>query len=336
MGGFMRWSRTLVNILPTSMRQRYEQQGNWAGRSESWQKMVGFFGTIGLVVFLLSAAVLLLFRDRVPPIYRAAIMGGAFLSVFILFFFAYLILYFIADRRTTKANDVLPDVLKMMSANLRAGMTPYQAMRAAATKEFDPLGQEFLAATNKSIGNVSFEDMVMEIPAHFNSAALSRSLKLFTSSLRSGGRIADLLDELALDISERKSLKNEMVTNTKTNGMFIMFTIIVGTPLLLAISIYFVDVVSGLQAVSGGGGGVAGFGLGGLGGEIVISSSFLTAVAYGILFLTGLFACMFMGAMIDGDPKKGMKMSPIVVGASFLVFFISRYAISYFLGSGFM
>lgn len=268
---------------------------------------------------------------RLTIIQRALFAVLAILSPIIGYLIGFILLYFVMDKRTEQIEEVLPDVLQVISANLHAGVTPYHAVRAAAVPQFGPLGKELERAVNSVTGRTSFEDILVKVADRVNSAALQRSIKLFASSMKSGGDLAELLENLAADITERRSLKNDLITNTRQNSMFIMFTIVVGAPLLLAISIYFVDVVTNLQNTSPDSGG-GGFGLG-LGGEISITSSFLIKESYVMLGVTAILASLFMGSMIHGDPKKGLKMSPIVLGGTYLMFFVCRFLVTYFLGS---
>jgi hypothetical protein len=108
-----------------------------------------------------------------------------------------------------------------------------------------------------------------------------------------------------------------------------MFIIIIGTPLLLSISIYFVDTITVIQGKGGSAGGTSSsFGsLGGLGGEIKITSTFLTYVAYVLLFFTGLFASFFIGAVMEGDFKAGLSYAPVIIISSYALFFTIRYII---------
>jgi archaeal flagellar protein FlaJ len=330
MKGLERWNLMLTNILLPGIRKHFEQLGVWAGKSDSWRNLVGIFMTFGIIGFIVFVVVANLSTLELSNLRKLMFLGFAILSLILSIGMPYILLYFVADKRKSFVESVLPDALQMISANLRAGVTPYEAVRSASIEDFGPLGKEFERVTNMSVGNVSFSKTLLTVCDSFDSAALTRSMKLFASSIKAGGHLAELLENLAIDINERHSLKRELVTNTTTNSMFIMFTIVVGTPMLLAISIYFVDVVTGLQGSSGDG---SGFGLGSIGGDISIDSPFLINISYVMLFMTGVLACMFIGAMIDGEAKKGLKWAPVIIGASYGVFFVARFLVVYMLGS---
>jgi hypothetical protein len=326
-----RWNWTIVKLIPPTYRKKFADVGYYAGKEDVWYQWVGGLFTLGAVLFIVG--VILANTIAVTQWEKIIYLLIGVASPFVALMIGYILLYFIADKRTTFVEHILPDALQMIAANLRAGVTPYQAVKSAAIPDFGPLGKEFERVTNAAIGNVSFREVLLSVQDHFNSPALTRSIKLFASSIKSGGHLADLLEGLAVDLTERQALKKELVTNTTTNTMFIMFTIIIGTPLLLAISIYFVDVVTGLQGSAAGGSTSGGFGLGAIGGEISITSDFLIKVSYGMLLVTGLLACLFIGSMIDGEAKKGLKWAPVVIGASYGMFLIARFVVTYMLGN---
>ncbi|MFT4313341.1 MAG: type II secretion system F family protein, partial [Candidatus Woesearchaeota archaeon] len=208
--------------------------------------------------------------------------------------------------------------------NLRAGMTAYQAIKLSAIPEFGVLGEEFKLATSKSTGVRNFTDYLEDISLRVNSLTLQRTIRLLVSSMKSGGELAPLLEDLSVDIAERASLKKELETNIKTNMMFIMFIIIVGTPSLLSISIYFVDTVTDIQGQTTTQGEIDGFG----GGDIVITSSFLEGISYVILFMTSLLASFFLGGVLDGNIKRGLRFAPYMIIGSMVLFVIARYIVN--------
>ena len=243
---------------------------------------------------------------------------------------AYLVIYFKAEDRTKRVEEILPDALQLIGANVRAGMTPYQALKRAARKEFGPLEEEINRATARALGTESFSQLLLDISKRIRSEILERAMELFATSMKSGGRLAKLLEELAHDVEETRSLKRELVTSTKTYIAFIMFTIVIGAPLLLAISIQFVKIITGMQARSG----VTdvGFGLGFLAGQIAITPDFLIKLSIWMLIITGLLASMLLGAIAEGKPTYGFRYSPVIVIGSLVVFAVFRYVIGNFFG----
>jgi len=317
----------LAKIAPSPYRRYFAKQLIYAGESVSADKWLGSTTAVGLLIAL---TVLLLPLTIYQEFDVRFVLLAGILFVFT-HFFSYLIVYFKAEDRSKRVDEALPDMLQLVSSNLRAGMTPFQALRMSARKEFGPLKHEIELATTKALGTASFSDALLSISKTVRSETLERSMKLFNTALRSGGHLAQLLEELSTDIATTRSLQRELITNTKTYTMFIIFTIAVGTPLLLAIAIHFLSVVTDLQQQTGAS--TAGFGLSFLAGEISITTSFLNMVSITLMAITASLASMLLGVISDGKMQNGLRYAPFLLIGSFVVFFLSKKVVgSYLLG----
>jgi hypothetical protein len=102
-----------------------------------------------------------------------------------------------------------------------------------------------------------------------------------------------------------------------------MFTIIIGAPLLLAIAIQFIEIITRISAQANLGN-AASIGLALFSGEIIITTDFLFKTSIILIILTGLLASMLIGVIQEGKMKDGMKLAPIIIIATFAVFFIAK------------
>jgi pilus assembly protein TadC len=319
--------RGVTKLLPKAYRRHISQQKVYAGMTIDTD---AYLGSATVLAILTAAAFLFTpyaFGSKIG-IKALFISIAAFCLVEFIFYIA---IYFKIEDRTQRVEKVLPDALQLMASNVRAGMTPFQSLKLSARKEFGPLEEEIKLATAKALGTESFAETLLDMSKRIKSEMLDRAMKLFTTAMRSGGHLAILLEDLSDDIAENRSLRKELVTNTKTYTVFIMFTVIIGTPLLLAISIHFIEVITNLQSVATVGG--TGFGLGFLAGELNISVSFLVKASYAMLVGTSLLACILLGVIVRGKPKYGLRYTPMVVIGSLAVFAALRYAVSSFFGN---
>ena len=268
-----------------------------------------FFTTINILFFILGAIILI-------PSFQ---------------FITYILIYFKSENRKSNIEESLPDALQLIASNLQAGLTPFESIKNAGKKDFGYLAKEFKKATSKAMGLSNFNDELMKIGQRVDSPVLNRSLKLISNSINSGSHLAILLEDLSEDITENQSLKKEMVTNTKTYTMFIMFTIIVGAPLLLAISVHFVEMVQNMQSSATLS--TDEFGLGFLSGDLDITPEFLNNISLVILTLTSLLATMLTGTITQGKMKAGLKYAPFVIAGSIILFFVSKVLVSGFFSS---
>jgi flagellar protein FlaJ len=266
------------------------------------------------------------------PVTSEAVAWSAGVVMFIIVqFMIYLVVYFKVEDRTKRAEKALPDALYLVASNIRAGMTPFQAMKLSARKEFGPLSEEIDYATARAFGTESFSDALLSMKDRIRSTVLDRAMQLFISSMKAGGHLAQLLEEMAKDISETRTLKNELVTNTKMYTLLIMFTIIVCAPLLQAISIHFVEAITDMQDKASVGG--AEFGMSFLAGEVLMTPKFLVFVSIAMLVVISILASMLTGVIVEGKEKYGLRYAPLVMSGALAVFFVSRYLIAGFFGT---
>ncbi|HIH42778.1 TPA: type II secretion system F family protein [Candidatus Woesearchaeota archaeon] len=316
-----------ARVFPNSYRNHLASILVYGGE----KKNVDYWLGSGTVLALLMMFKIVL----IPWVFFGAFQRLYFIIGVIVFLFieflVYLFAYFKAEDRTARIEKALPDALQLIAANLKAGMTPYKAIKLSARKEFGPLAEEIDYATSHALGTESFETTLLRISERTNSETLDRALKLFTSAMKSGAHLAKLLEDLGNDISQTRELKNELITSTKTYTAFILFTIMVGTPLLLAISIHFVTIVSEMQEKSNISN--VGFGLEFLAGKVVITPDFLTKMSLVMLVLTSLLASMLLGVIKEGKEKQGLRYAPMLIIGCLTVFYVSKYIIGNVFGN---
>ncbi len=241
----------------------------------------------------------------------------------------YLLIYFQAADRARKAEEALPDALHLIAANMRAGMTPFSALKTAQRKELGPLAAEIQRATQRAFGTESFSTVLLRVRERLNSETVDRTLRLFAASLSSGGHSATLLEELARDIVETRQLKKEFIAATKTYSLFIFFTVVIGAPFLLNISIQFVRMISAISAKTKLGSSAA-LGSSFFSGQLPVGVDFLFWLSISMLIVTSVLASTLMSVIKEGRIKDGFRTAPLIAIAAIVVFFIAGNIMSSF------
>jgi len=248
--------------------------------------------------------------------YRIFIAALSIPAVLLIHYLNYLFAYIGLEDYTRRIEDVLPDFLRLVSSNIRSGMTPFQALKLAARPEFGPLKDEVEYVTIRGLGNENFQELVMAINKHMSSESLDRVLKLFSSTIKSGGHLAQILEESSVYIEEKRRLKKELSTITKSYAIFIMFSVVIIAPFLLSISIQFLSMVTSIQSLTEGAENVAGFG-----GTVSISVDFLRIGALVFLIITGIFPSMLVAVINQEKMQYGFKYALVIVTLSVISFF---------------
>ena len=250
--------------------------------------------------------------------------AGFFLLVAVSF---YLYLFYRVDARVKMAESILPDFLLLVASNVRAGMTPFAAFRASARKEFGPLADEIRLATSESLGIESFSGALKHLSQRIASDSLRETVSFFAQSLKSGGKIAKLLETTASDLRQTQALKKELLSNTRMYVMFVVFVVVIATPVLLSVSVQFLDMIESIQAESHTSP-IEGAQLGFLASKPGFDSAFMQSVAYVLLLGNSLLAAIFIGVIGQGKGKSGVKYFPVLLAVSVVIFFVSRTAFS--------
>lgn len=159
----------------------------------------------------------------------------------------YAILNLMADKRTDEVESTLPDVLQIVSANISAGMTPYNALWVSARKEFGALAEEIKIAQKETLGGKSFAEALSDMGQRVRSNVLQRTVRLLVQGMKAGGELPNILQGIGNDIRQMRLLQKEMSASTMSYTMFILFGMILGAPLLFSVSIQFVDIINKFQ-----------------------------------------------------------------------------------------
>ena len=318
----MHFYSVLSTFYPHRYRKHFEQMLLYAGDSLGVRYWLGS----GLLLSLLVFVIFLLYPFAVFHTLAAWYILYGLLGFFSIQFLLYLLIYFKVEDRRERVERALPDFLQLMAANSRAGMTPFQALRLSLRDEFGPLKEELDVAATKAMGTENFSQVLLHTRDRIPSPLFHRTMELLTSSLRAGGKLSALLEDLAQDVLQTRALRKDLLTSTRTYGMFVLFTVLLGAPLLFSISTHFLTVMIGLQGSTG----VAS--TSSLIGEISITPEFFILVACIFLVLTGVLASVLIGVIRTGEYFYGLRYAPFVSAGALVFFYLFRIFISSFLG----
>ena len=128
-------------------------------------------------------------------------------------------LHFMTTRRMDTFSTQLGDALQLISNGLKAGFSFEQALVSVRTDMVPPISIEFGRAVNEMNYGMSLEDALTGVTTRMESS----DMKLLTSAVmiqrKTGGNLANILDNLALTIRERVKLKNKIKALTAQGRM---------------------------------------------------------------------------------------------------------------------
>lgn len=315
--------KDLYYLTPKIYREFFKHQIMYAGIKESATNRIVSISYILSIILFLNFSIIFWIIGFGPI---GFLMGlGIGIGVII---FTYLFFMLVADSRANQIENVLPDALQLISANVRAGMTIDRAIWLAARPEFGVLEEEIKMVGARTMGGKTLKVALTEMTKTVKSSILDRTIKLLLEGIASGGELAHLLEEVASNVRTTQTLKKEIKSSVMTYSIFILFAAVIAAPFLFSISIFFVDTMSTLWGTANLGTAMTGstMGMGSLfskakGPQISVDELFWFAVV--TLSVSSFFGSLIIGLIQTGKEKNGLKLIPAMLIASIAILIIA-------------
>jgi flagellar protein FlaJ len=307
----------IYRFFPQNYREHIREKLLLAGMTTTSESYINK----SFIISLILAAVLAV----VVRTYAIYIFIGVFMGAFLMFN-AYLTLA--VEKRKTFVENVLPDALELMAANMRAGYIPSKALLLSARSEFGPLAEAIKKSGKEILTGKSLAEGLNEIPRYIKSDILQRAINLINEGSKFGGQLVSLLDENAVDIRRKQAIKKEIKANIIMYGIFIVFSGVMGAPVLYALSLYLITTLTSLTGSSVVSSEVMSKGVPMFKGGISISPDFLMAFSVVSIIITTFFSGLIIGLIETGKEKGGIKYVPIFMIIALIVFFGANFVIN--------
>ncbi len=261
----------------------------------------------------------------------AGVLSGMYLIL--VFFLPYLVFSLLANNRKKEIEEVLPDALQLVSANVESGLTVEKAFLLAARDEFGPLAKDLKRVAVEIFGGTPMQEALSDLADSTNSSLFAETLNLLKDSIESGGDISKLLESSASDVQKSLQLREEIAANVKMYSLFITIASVIGAPLLFSISVFLTRKTSAMwssQSVNFDNlpsSGPMEF------SQPSIDPAFFSDFALATIIVSNIFAALIISEIKNGNVKEGMKYVPFFVIAGVLVFFIVETVVASAFGS---
>jgi len=310
-----------LKFYPKKIREYYEENIIKSGISENPAQYNN--KTIAISVFIALLSLIAFYLLELSLLY-------SFLVFFAFQLYFYFRISLKATARIKKMESFFPDVLSLMSSNLRAGMTIDKSFFLSAREEFAPLDKEILK-TGKQIATGS--DVIFSLKTmsdNIGSEKISKIVMLIISGLKSGGNIADLLEQTTANMREKEFIEKRAASSILMYVIFIFFAIGLGAPFLFALSTVLVEIVINLASrVPEAAGSQLNVPL--TFSSINISPNLVIYFSVAFIIVTDLISSLVIGMVNKGDSKSGLKFFIPLTAFSLGIFFTVRIALSKFL-----
>lgn len=331
---FVRFAKSLHDRLgyyfPRNIKSVMGKMIIYTGLTRNPEEILGIGLIYSIMLSVMTTLVAIALDLSLFMIILAAIIPFSLVWILLYLFF-----FLLMDRRTSSVEKVLPDVLTMISQNMIAGMTTYNALWVAARPEFGPLAVEIQTVARETLGGESFENALVSMSDRIKSYKLARSVKLMVQGMRSGGELPTVLQEIANDMRAEQNLFRRMRSETTSQSMFILFALLVGAPLLFAASLQFVTIFSTIFGETGISTGPSGLtqqtGIPPI-QELPIKPDFFWKFAVITLGISGLFGALLIGLIRTGKLSAGIPIMIILIPLPIIIFVVLKNLLSSFFG----
>ena len=232
-------------------------------------------------------------------------------------------------NKIKKMESVFPDFIELMASNLRAGMTIDRALLLSSRKEFSPLDEEILILGKDIITGKEMSQALINMAKRIKSEKILKTIIVINSGIKSGGNLAILLEETAINIREREFVEKRSASNVLMYLIFIFFAIAVGAPFLFGLSSVLVQVLSkilvGIPNVE------TKTNLPVILTSVNISTEFITNFSIIFLIIIDVLASLLLGLVNKGEEKTGLKyVIPLIIVSITIFFSTKAFLLKYF------
>lgn len=229
--------------------------------------------------------------------------------------------------RITHIEAIFPDFLQLMASNLRAGMTIDRALLLSARKEFAPLDQEIIQVGKDLVTGKDIAAALNALSARIHSEKIRKTVYLLNTGIVSGGNLAILLEETAINMRERMFVEKRAASNVLMYVIFIFFAVAVGAPALFGLSTVLVQILTNLLSTIPNVE-VAAANLPFTLTKISVPVSFITY--YSIIFLIAMsvLGSFVLGLVSTGNERAGLRYVAPITGLSLAIFLVVRFALA--------
>ena len=318
-------------IKAQERRQRIKNYLERAGIDIQTKKLSKIFFDIAVLINLVISAYLIYYFSVTYGITWGTVVASMiaiWVLVFVLLIFALWMMFYLAVdlkifKRKVDIEEVLPDFLQLTASNINAGMTIDRALWFAVRPRFGVLAKEIEMVAKETMSGVDLNVALERFAARYDSVILKRSVSMLNEGIAAGGEIGDLLNRIAINIQEQKSMLKEMSANVTTYVIFITFSSVAAAPFLFAMSGVLIQVVQSISSTLGSTSNV----VAGAGIPLTFSGVGITQTDFRIfsilsLMMTSMLSAMMISTIKKGNIKSGVKYIPIFIVTSLTIYFI--------------
>jgi len=318
--------QAISKLYPKNIRKEYFDLVRYSNIKIKPNRFIGFVLGFGFLLSIFFAIYLggILFKWNIILSFI-----GAFISIQVMVYFVLLLK---ADSKAKFVENILPDVLQLMSSNLRAGLTTDKALLLTARPEFGPFQDEINQVGKEITTGTTIDESLIKMSRRIKSDRLQKTIALIASGLRAGGELATLLEQTSKNLRKEMLVDDKIKANAMMYVIFIFVAICMGAPALFGMSSFLVEVLTKNFAAIDVPTSVStnmpmSF------TEVSITIDFVIMFSVIFLITSSFLGSLILGSISKGREREGLKFMPALLCISLAVFFAARFMMKNMLGT---
>ena len=298
--------------------QKVKKKLTYAGIEINPYDWVGFVLVISLLLGILIFFISYIFINIIYSLISGLIFGGAMVITSIIF------LDILIDRRSKFVESILPDLLSILSINLRGGLTLEESLLASGKPEFSFFSKYLINMARELHSGKTIDTAIEELKSKVNSLILYRILDLIKDGMKSGGEIAIIIEKSADSLRRSALLKEEVKASVTGYFWFIFLASSIAAPLLFGSTFFLERMLTKLMPRAS----TVAYKF----APSVIPSNHILYFFLLNMSIIGFFGGLLAGIIRKGEEKYGIKYIPIMLIISFTIFFGVIFILNNFFG----
>ena len=312
--------RFLSNFYPKNIRNSYKSLLTYSAVTVNSDRFIGFVLFFGVG---LALAFSLMFANLI----KVNVLFLFFLLFFVIEFFVYILLAIKADAKARFVESILPEVLQLMSSNLRAGLTTDKALLLSARPEFGPFQDEINYVGKEITMGRDLGQSLINMSKRIKSERLQKTILLIVSGLKSGGQLASLLEQTAKNLRQQRFVDERIRANVMMYVIFIFAAVGFGAPLLFGLGSFLVEVLTTTLASVEIPQTTVSAAVPIMFTEVSITPEFVIRFAIISLITNSILGSFILGLISKGKETRGVKYIPVLLALTISIFFFIRFVI---------
>src|SRR3989338_1213093 len=160
-----------------------------------------------------------------------------YLFIFLVVWLGFLMVVdYLKFKRKQAMEAVLPEFLRLVSTNHRAGLPLDTSIWKANKPRFGVLSEEINVVAKKTYSSGDLVGPLRELGQKYDSNLLRRVITNIIEGLKTGSDLAKLLDDISTNVTTIRNTRKELASEVENYMLFITLTVLIISPLMFALT----------------------------------------------------------------------------------------------------